>query len=151
MDIGTLYVRRATFIEAQPHKVWAYFTSFEKLSAWFGHGHQLCEFDANEGGTVRLSVEIENKTTCFGGRITNFETGRELSFENNWEGQLAWPVPTYITLRLTRMYSGTLVELFHHGFERLGKDAADVFEGYEAGWSSHHLERLRALVTPSAP
>jgi hypothetical protein len=37
-------------------------------------------------------------------------------------------------------------ELFHHGFERLGRDAGAQLQGYEAGWTSHHLEALKATV-----
>ena len=39
-----------------------------------------------------------------------------------------------------------MVEFFHHGFERLGADAADELEGYEEGWGLTHLASLRSLV-----
>ena len=39
-----------------------------------------------------------------------------------------------------------MVELFHHGFERLGADAADNLEAYESGWDVKHLKALRASV-----
>jgi hypothetical protein len=50
------------------------------------------------------------------------------------------------TIRLTPLYGGTLVELFHHGFERLGRDAADNLEGYEEGWTTRHLKSLRKIA-----
>ncbi len=146
MDIGALNVRRAAFMQATPQTVWQQFETFEKLAAWFGHGHELLTFDAKLGGTVRLSVQLDDTTAYFGGRITTFNPGCELSFENNWEDDLQWAVPTFITLRITGMYGGCLVELFHHGFERLGENAAAIYESYEQGWSSHHLVRLRAIV-----
>ena len=37
-------------------------------------------------------------------------------------------------------------EIFHHGFERLGADAADNLEGYEEGWDIRHLKTLRSIV-----
>ena len=55
-------------------------------------------------------------------------------------------MPTFVTIRLTALYDGTLVELFHHGFERLGADAANELEGYESGWHTNHLEALRSIV-----
>jgi hypothetical protein len=55
-------------------------------------------------------------------------------------------VPTLWTIRLTPIYDATLVEIFHHGFERLGVDAADNLEGYESGWDVKHLKALRAIV-----
>jgi hypothetical protein len=41
---------------------------------------------------------------------------------------------------------GTLVELFHHGFEVLGADAADNLRGFEGGWTMRQLEALCELV-----
>jgi hypothetical protein len=54
--------------------------------------------------------------------------------------------PTIRTFRLTPLYAGTLVEIFHHGFELAGEAAADALEGYEEGWDSKHLRALRAIV-----
>lgn len=147
MEIGRLHVRRNILIHAQPRQVWQHFTSFERLAAWFQLGHTLEAFEPNVGSTVTLSVEINGERRGFGGPILVFDADREFSFKNNWEDEAhAWPVATFITLRLTPLYEGTLVELFHHGFERLGKDAADNLQGYEAGWDAHHLEALRMIV-----
>jgi hypothetical protein len=41
---------------------------------------------------------------------------------------------------------GTFVELFHHGFEAMGADAADNHRGFEGGWTMRQLEALRELV-----
>lgn len=41
------------------------------------------------------------------------------------------------------------VEIFHHGFERMGADAADELEGYEGGWDIKHLRQLRSIVEPA--
>jgi uncharacterized protein YndB with AHSA1/START domain len=128
-----------------PERVWQEFTSFDRLAAWFGRGHQLEAYQPKLGGEIRLSVEIEGTKRRYGGRILVFEPTRELTFSNNWESD-GWPVPTLISLRLTPLYDGCLVELFHHGFERLGSDAAAELQGYEAGWHSRHLEALKAIV-----
>jgi len=61
-------------------------------------------------------------------------------------GPDAWPTPMFQTIRLTAVKGGTSVELFHHGFEQLGDDAGGELESYEAGWSNHHLVRLRTIV-----
>ncbi len=150
MEIGRLHVRRNILVHAEPRRVWQQFTSFERLSAWFGLGHTLEAFEPNVGATVTLSVEIDGQRRGFGGPILVFDIERELSFENNWEAPHEWPVATFITIRLTPLYGATLVELFHHGFERLGKDAADNLQAYEAGWDLHHLEALRTIVEDGA-
>jgi hypothetical protein len=51
-----------------------------------------------------------------------------------------------MTIRRTPVDEGTLVQLFHHGFEALGADAADNHRGFEGGWTMPQLEALRELV-----
>ena len=41
IEIGSLHVRRSNFVQATPERVWQEFTSFDRLAAWFGRGHQL--------------------------------------------------------------------------------------------------------------
>lgn len=81
-----------------------------------------------------------------GGRWWYFEPECEVSFESNWAPPHDWPVSTFFTLRLTPVYEATMVEIFHHGFERFGADAADTLEAYEGGWDVKHLKSLRAIV-----
>ncbi len=80
------------------------------------------------------------------GQVLVIESERELSFESQWHPPFAWPVPTFWTIRLTALYGGTHVEIFHHGFECLGSDAADSLQGYEDGWDIKHLKALRTIV-----
>ncbi len=145
-EIGRLHVRRSAFISAAPERVWEEFGSFARMAAWFGRGHTLEQYEPKLGATVVLSVEIDGERRPFGGPITVMEPARELSFETNWHGPRARPVPSAITFRLTPLYDGTLVELFHHGFERLGAEAGDELAGYEAGWTTNHLDALRSVV-----
>jgi len=92
-------------------------------------------------------VNLRGELRKYGGRIVTFSPGREVSFTINWHDEPhAWPVPTLWTLRLTPLYDGALVEIFHHGFERLGTDAGEQLEGYEDGWDMIHLKALREIV-----
>ncbi len=145
IEISRLHVRRSSLIQATPERVWQEFTSFDRLAAWFGRGHQLERYEPELGGQILLSVEIEGAKRTYGGSILIFEPARELTFSNNWESD-GWPVPTFITLRLTPLYDACHVELFHHGFERLGGDARAELQGYEAGWGANHLEALKGIV-----
>jgi uncharacterized protein YndB with AHSA1/START domain len=146
LEIGVLNVRRSVLIMASPQRVWQEFESFERFAAWYGTGHTLSVYEPRLGGKIQTSIEIDGVHSPFGGTIIAFEPGEELSFNDNWIGENAWPVTTFVTLRLTQHYDATMVELFHHGFERLGADAADQFQGYEEGWDVHHLTALRAIV-----
>jgi uncharacterized protein YndB with AHSA1/START domain len=145
IEISALHVRRSSLIDATPERVWQEFTSFERLAAWFGQGHQLEVYEPRLGGQLTLSVEVEGTRLPFGGTVLIFEPTRELSFTNNWVSD-GWPVPTLITIRITPLYEGSQVELFHHGFERMGSDAPSILEDYEGGWDNHHLRALREIV-----
>ena len=150
ISISRFHVRRSIFIEATPARVWQEFETFGRIAAWLSRGHTLHRFEPYLGGQTEFSVEIDGERHRYGGPVIVFEAGREVSFESNWEGPLRWPVPTLWTIRLTSLYDGTLVELFHHGFERLGADAGDNLEGYEEGWDVKHLKALRAIVNRAA-
>ena len=144
--ISELSVRRAAYINESPDVVWREFETRERLAAWFGTGHTLEIYEPQLHGRVELSVEIDGEKRGFGGNIIVFEPHRELTFTDNWYGEMAWPVPMLITIRLAPLYAGTLVELFHHGFEQLGANAGAEYESYEAGWDNHHLVALRQIV-----
>ena len=146
ISISLLNVRRSILIRAYPARVWREFESFERVAGWFGRGHELHQFEPKLGGRVDMSVEIEAEKRHYGGPIIIWEAERELTFESNWEAPHAWPVPTFFTFRLTALYDETMVELFHHGFERFGADAAGYLEGYEEGWDVKHLKALRSIV-----
>ena len=147
VKIGDYNVRRAVHIEALPQIVWHEFQDVRRMSAWFGVGHNLELFEPGLDGRVELSVEMaDGELHGFGGPIIVFDEAEELSFENNWFGQGAWPVPTMITIRLSSSYTGTMVELFHHGFERLGKNGASQFLSYESAWDTRHLSVLKKIV-----
>ena len=150
-EIGLLAVRRSIFIGAEPDRVWKEFETFEALRSWFGtrsaagEGQELLEYEPRVGGKVRLDCGTADAPRHFGGTITVFEPGRELSWDNDWIPSDA-PVPNMITIRLTRMSGGTVVELFHHAFERVGRVGAEQHRGYEGGWNMRQLEALRELV-----
>ncbi len=146
ITVSLLNVRRSILIQASPARVWQEFGSFERFAAWFGLGHELHEFEPKLGSPVDLSVVIDGETRHYGGPIIVWEPEREVTLVSNWRGAHAYQVPTFFTLRLTPLYDGTMVEIIHHGFERLGADAADLLEGYEEGWDVKHLKALRSIV-----
>ena len=146
LTIGSIHVRRSILCKAPPARVWQEFQTFERVSAWLNLGHELHGFEPRVGGDVKMSVEIDGERRYYGGSVLVFDPEREVSFECQWEPPHDWPVPTFWTIRLTPNYDATLVEIFHHGFERMGADAADLLEGYESGWDTKHLRALRAIV-----
>lgn len=147
VEIGKLCVRRCTQIEATPQRVWEEFASFDKLKAWFGIGHKLESYEPGADGSISLSVELDGQVRPYGGKLVVWEPGSELSIANNWyDEDMAWPVSLFISFKMSAYNGGTLVELFHHGFEQLGADAGAQHEGYEEGWNNQHLKALKKIV-----
>ena len=145
VEIGLLAVRRSIFIGAEPERIWKEFETFEAMRSWFGTGHTLLEYEPRVGGKVRLDCGTEDAPRYFGGTIIVFAPGREVSWDNDWIPSDA-PVPNMITIRLTKVSGGTVVELFHHAFERVGPEGADQHRGYEGGGTMRQLEALRELA-----
>ena len=146
VEISLLKVRRSILIKASAQRVWQEFETFDRIAGWLSRGHELHTFEPRLNGQVDMSVEIDGERRHYGGPVLIYEPAREVTFESNWDAPYAWPVPTLWTIRLTSIYDGTMVEIFHHGFERLGADAADNLEGYEEGWDLRHLKALREIV-----
>ena len=156
-DASILKVRRSVHVKAPPERVWQAFASKAAMDAWWGlvtgepeagtsKGHWLDVYEPRVGGQVRMAVMWDGARVAYGGEIKRFAPGRELTFENDWIPSRGWAAPTFVTLRLSPALDGTLVELFHHGFERTGGDAGAEHAGYETGWGMTQLAALKARV-----
>lgn len=155
-DASLLKVRRSILIAASPARVWEAFASLETMRAWWGHvtgdpnagesrGQWLDAYEPRLGGDVRMSVLWDGARVQYGGPIVTFDPARAWTFANDWIPNRGWAAPTYVTVRLTPALEGTLAELFHHGFERVGGDIAAEHAGYEQGWGMLQLQRLKDI------
>jgi uncharacterized protein YndB with AHSA1/START domain len=156
-DASILKVRRSIHITAPPSRVWEEFTSKPRMDGWWGrihnkpvagqpNGQHLIAYEPRLGGRIEMEVDMGGSPGRYGGTIRTFDKDRELTFENDWIPNQGWKAPTFMTLRLTPALGGTLVELFHHGFEHVGGDVAGEHEGYEQGWGMLQLSSLKAVV-----
>ena len=152
-----MVVRRSIHIKAPPERVWREFEDIERMKSWWGvliadpvagkaNGQRLVEYEPRTGGRAVMEVELDGEPVRYGGSIVVFDEPRELTFENDWIPNRGWLQPTLITIRLTPMLGGTMVELLHHGFEHVGETAQDDHAGYEGGWGMTQLNALRALA-----
>jgi uncharacterized protein YndB with AHSA1/START domain len=156
-DAGILKVRRSVLVKATPERVWREFTGFAQMDKWWGAkrgnptageqvGQWLIKYEPRLGGVIEMAVDMAGSRAHFGGTIEVFSAARELTFNNDWKPSQGWAAPTYMTIRLSPALDGTLVELFHHGFERTGGDVASEHMGYEQGWGMLQLVSLKELV-----
>lgn len=146
-EIGPLSVRRSVWIDAPPERVWMEFESLERMRRWFGTGHTLVRYEPRVGADVETDAGhlADGEALRFVGRVVVFDPPRELTFEQDWVDH-GWKAAPLLTIRLTPLDGGALVELFHHGFEALGPDAAENHRGFEGGWTMRQLDALHALV-----
>jgi uncharacterized protein YndB with AHSA1/START domain len=146
-EIGPFAVRRSIWIDATPARVWEEFETFERMADWYGTRHTLVQYEPAVGGRVETDAGAhENgERLRFAGAVRVFEPRRELTFEQQWLDH-SWAAPALVTIRLTPVRGGTLVELFHHGFERLGGDPGEHLRGFENGWTMTQLEALRGRL-----
>lgn len=155
-----LTIRRSIQIEATPERIWREFETFERFSAWFGvlteeydrkgekrpMGHAVITYEPRVGGWIEMEVEVAGVPRRFGGKILTFDAGSELTFEDHWLPP-EFDEPLLITFRLTpAAVGGTIVEFIQHGFERIGRTAAETHRGHQAGWTTRQLEALRSIV-----
>ena len=144
--IGPLAVRRSIWIDATAERVWEEFESLDRMQGWFGTGHRLVRYEPQVGAEVETDAgDLDGEALRFVGRVVVFDPPRELTFEQDWVGH-GWKAAPLLTIRITPLDGGSLVELFHHGFEALGPDAAENHRGFEGGWTMRQLEALRELV-----
>ena len=147
-EIGPYAVRRSTWIDATPERVWEEFETFDRMADWFGVGHRLVQYEPRVDGTVVTDAAGDHDSgepLLFEGRVLVFDPPHELTFEQEWL-EHGWRAPALITIRLTPLDGGTLVELFHHGYEHVADDPGELLRGFEEGWTTRQLETLHARV-----
>jgi uncharacterized protein YndB with AHSA1/START domain len=153
----TLSVRRSIHIHARPKEVWREFETLDRMSAWWGalsgtpeagkpKGQRLVTYELRPGGRIEMEILLDGKPFRYGGPVIALRPAKELTIENDWIPNQGWKNPTFITLKLTPAHGGTLVELFHYGFERTGPDFSNEHESYETGWGMTQLKALKQIL-----
>jgi uncharacterized protein YndB with AHSA1/START domain len=148
MSDGALLIRRSIVINATPQRVWQELETHERFAGWWGVDTdvlktEVLRWEPYVGGWFENRGTHSGAPINFKGQIVAVDPPHEITFE--WMApERGWTEPTYITIRLTALADGTLVEILHHGWERLGQGGAELHRGFERGWSLAELEALRA-------
>ena len=151
-------IRRSVSVGLDRERAFALFT--DEMGSWWPietHSRAVDEFPDDD-----LKVErIEFQTRVGGQVLEHMSNGRALPWGEVlvWEPPdrfvLAWHPssserpPTEVEVRFTSGADGTLVELEHRGWERLGPGSAELHESYDTGWVPT-LERFRAAAAEAA-
>ena len=99
------------------------------------------EYQAKAGGQVL--EHLSNGKTLPWGDVLEWDPPRR--FVLAWHPTFSERPPTEVEVTFTALGDGTLVELEHRGWERLGPDAASLQDNYATGWITT-LERFRAAA-----
>ena len=127
-------------LHASPAKVWAAWTSAEKIARWFGpadtvDGSVRAELDVQVGGRFRVSFRTaRGKYHEVGGAYREVVPDRRLVFSWAWHSTPERESQVTVTLQPDR--EGTLLTLTH---EQLFDQAAA--DGHRKGWTGS-LDRL---------
>jgi uncharacterized protein YndB with AHSA1/START domain len=135
-------------IEAPLERIWEAIATQERLRDWF---NAEMRFEPRVGGQVEFAGLDGDEPFRFGGRVTEFEPPRRLTWEWGWLPP-RWPEPTLLTMTLTPKPSTVLVELRQHGWERLPADNRDAtYAAFRQGWHGDELIPLKELVEGVGP
>jgi uncharacterized protein YndB with AHSA1/START domain len=125
-------------------KAFRYFT--EDFSKWwpgashsvvaFSSGHKespvLCQLEARPGG--RIFEKAPNGDTYNWGTILIWEPPSRVAF--TWHPGRADDSAQTVEVTFSPVSDGTMVQLSHTGWEKLGSEAEDAWKSYERGWET---------------
>ena len=131
-------------LNASPAKVYAAWTSPQKIARWFGPaqvkaGTEQAVIDPRVGGRYRISFDMENGEHCeIGGVYREAVPDRLLVF--SWAWHTTPERESQVTVSLQPDGDGTLLTLHH---EQLFDSAAR--DGHQSGWIGT-LDKLEKYV-----
>ena len=147
-------ITRSVTVRRDVEQAFRIFT--EEIGTWWPVGAYSRAASDFEGEDVKVE-RLEFQTRAGGQVLEHLSNGRTLP----WADVLAWDPPrrfvlawhptfserppTEVEVRFTPGGDGTLVELEHRGWERLGPEVDSLKSGYAAGWITT-LERFRAAA-----
>lgn len=147
-------IRATVSVNAESSHAFEVFT--DRLDTWWQLDRYSRAADDFEGEDVKVE-RVEFQGRVGGGVLEHLSNGLVLPWAEvvAWEPPvrfvLAWKPnstdrpPTEVEVRFTPDGDGTLVELEHRGWERLGEVAEKARVGYGAGWATN-LARFAEAV-----
>lgn len=144
-------IRASTSVRLEPARAFELFTA--RIDAWWPLETHSRAADDFEGEDVKVE-RVEFQPVAGGRVLEHLSNGQVLPWADVlvWEPPirfvLAWKPnsnanpPTELEVRFTPQSGGTLVELEHRGWERLGEIALQARGSYGEGWSIS-LDRFR--------
>jgi len=144
-----MQVRLQRVIKAPPEKVWQFVGTEQGLKEWLGPK----EYEPRVGAQIFFDVQHDGHFHM-DGEVVIYDPPRELAF--TWRetevGGEPWPAYTTVRVTLEPVAEGTLVTLFHEGFEKLPEAIAHKeYEGYQRGWEMlNDLDQLAERVEAAA-
>jgi len=129
-------VRKSVRVARPPAEAFAVFTG--GLGRWWPLGTYsigqeravACVMEGRAGGAIYETNDAGERSDW--GRVVTWEPPRR--FVMTWHPGQPPEVAQEVEVRFSPDGAGTLVELEHRGWQKLGARAAEAREGYDGGW-----------------
>jgi uncharacterized protein YndB with AHSA1/START domain len=136
IEFATAPVKKTIYVEAPVDRAFEVFT--DGIASWwpldthsnFGDERNTVVFERGIGGRIfeqTADGEISEWAT-----VTGWDPPH--GFVVSWQPNRERPAPTEVEVRFTPSGSGTMLELEHRCWERLGEEAAESRASYNEGW-----------------
>jgi uncharacterized protein YndB with AHSA1/START domain len=128
-------IRRSVSVDAPPERAFRVFT--EEMGSWWPLQTHSCfddpetvTIDGRQGGAITERSRSGEEASW--GEVLEWEPPERVLFA--WKPNRSPYPPTEVEIRFTAEGGGTLVELEHRGWERLGDRAEEGRASYSGGW-----------------
>ena len=139
--MSNMTITKSIFIKAPAAHVWTFLTDANKLAEWFHRG--IGNFEGTgEWALLTNSHGSEGNKLCWG-EVLEFTP--HTRFVHTFTHGGLKDVETTCTWTLAEVEGGTIVNLVHEGWEKVGEAAFGMASNHDKGWDEH-LTRFRKVA-----
>ena len=148
IDTATAPLKKSVYVDAPVDRAFEIFT--DGIASWwpldthsiFGDERNTVVFESGIGG--RIYEQTADGQVSEWGTVTVWDPPHRTVF--SWQPNKERPAPTEVEVRFTASGSGTMLELEHRYWERLGDEAAEARASYDEGWDPTLQAYAKAAV-----
>ena len=149
IETTTAPVKKSVYVDAPVERAFEVFT--EGIATWwpldihsiFGDDDNTVVFEGGVGGRIYERSGSGDESEW--GVVLEWDAPNR--FVLSWQPNRERPAPTELEVRFIPSGTGTMLELEHRRWERLGEEAAESRMSYEEGWDPTLTAYAKAAVS----